>query len=134
MACAGCSLPEALCVCSSAGTSLQLPDEDIPTPQENAEREAKRFKESIDLEHFRRFAGLSESERKGDFVSLAQQLTGQSDKALKAIQRDQKGDALKNLMLIAVTIKKMALAYAMEPVADAAENLADALDKASRSS
>ncbi len=122
-----------LCICSSGKSAVPLPAEEIPTPTEVAEKQARAFKESLDLEHFRRFAGLNEGERKGEFLTLAQQLVGQSEKILKATQLDQKATALSNLTLMATSIKKIALAYAMEPVADAAEKLADELDKAARS-
>lgn len=131
--CGTCSLPEELCVCkSSVRIGPKLPTEIILTPIEVHEKEAKAFKESLDLEHFRRFAGLSEGERRGEFLGLAQQLAGQSTALVKALQQDQKNSALRQLMLVAVSIKKMALAYAMEPAADAAEKLADELDKASK--
>lgn len=134
MSCNTCSLPESLCVCKASRPALQLPSEEIETPPEAEARAAKAFKESLDLQHFRRFAGLSESERKGDLVSLAQQISGHGAALLKATNSDMKAAALKALMLMAVSMKKMALVYAMEPVVDAAEKLADELDKASRSS
>jgi hypothetical protein len=133
VSCHVCSLPEELCICTATRPAVSLPTAVVPTPGEEAERAAKNFKEALDLEHFRRFAGLNEGERKGDFLALAQQLSGQGASVLKSIQKDDKMGAMKNMMLVAVSIKKIALAYAMqESLVDAAEKLADELDKASK--